>query len=339
MSFRTGPLVLFYNSYFGSWPNTLKLNWETTCRFTTDRGRLAEAALVVFHLPTMRREDYPRRHPGQRWAAWSMESRANIPELNDPRFMSQFDITMGYWRGATVWTGYFSGDTLKPLKSPPVQKTEAAPLVYFQSSRLDRSGRMGLVRALMARIQVDSYGKVLNSRRLVGPDRGIQTKLATIARYKFTLALENSIEDDYVTEKFFQPLIAGSVPVYLGAPNIADFAPGERCFINAADFDGPESLARFLQGLCEDEAAYAEYLAWKDRPLRPQFLDLVRSMGSWSMYRLSAAAHGSRPGAGVPHDGLSSIGRLTSRPPFRAALKTWRPLLRRLLTPRAPSGR
>lgn len=38
------------------------------------------------------------------------------------------------------------------------------------------------------------------------------------------MAFENVIAMDYVTEKFYDPLIAGSVLVYLGAPNIADFA-------------------------------------------------------------------------------------------------------------------
>ena len=56
-------------------------------------------------------------------------------------------------------------------------------------------------------------------------DKGSATKLETIKAYKFTLALENAIAEDYVTEKVYDPLIASSVPVYLGAPNIDDFAP------------------------------------------------------------------------------------------------------------------
>ena len=43
-------------------------------------------------------------------------------------------------------------------------------------------------------------------------------KLPLFARYKFALALENSLAHDYVTEKFYQPLLAGAVPIYLGVP-------------------------------------------------------------------------------------------------------------------------
>lgn len=34
-------------------------------------------------------------------------------------------------------------------------------------------------------------------------------KVQTLKRYKFSLAFENSNEDDYVTEKYFQSLVAG----------------------------------------------------------------------------------------------------------------------------------
>jgi Glycosyltransferase family 10 (fucosyltransferase) C-term len=39
-------------------------------------------------------------------------------------------------------------------------------------------------------------------------------KLETLKRYKFSLAFENSNEEDYVTEKFFQSLVAGIIEAY-----------------------------------------------------------------------------------------------------------------------------
>lgn len=41
---------------------------------------------------------------------------------------------------------------------------------------------------------------------------------AFVAQYKFTLAFENAVCDDYITEKLWRPLIVGSVPVYYGSP-------------------------------------------------------------------------------------------------------------------------
>lgn len=41
-----------------------------------------------------------------------------------------------------------------------------------------------------------------------------------MAKYKFTIAFENAIGDDYITEKLWRPLILGSVPIYMGSPSI-----------------------------------------------------------------------------------------------------------------------
>jgi hypothetical protein len=41
------------------------------------------------------------------------------------------------------------------------------------------------------------------------------SKLALFARYKFALAFENSLAEDYVTEKFYHPLLAGHICIIL----------------------------------------------------------------------------------------------------------------------------
>jgi hypothetical protein len=133
---------------------------------------------------------------------------------------------------------------------------------------------MAYVQQLMKYLQVDSYGKSLTNRQLPA-DHGTTTKLETIARYKFTLAFENSISQDYVTEKFFDPLIAGSVPVYRGAPNVDAFAPSAHCFINAADFNGPRELAEYLLHVAAHDAEYEAYLAWKANSFAANFLEAI----------------------------------------------------------------
>lgn len=44
--------------------------------------------------------------------------------------------------------------------------------------------------------------------------------LKFMARYKFVIAYENGVCEDYITEKFWRPLIAGSIPLYFGSPSI-----------------------------------------------------------------------------------------------------------------------
>ena len=126
----------------------------------------------------------------------------------------------------------------------------------------------------MKYIRVDSYGK-WKPNRVLQQDSGRETKLDTIARYKFSLAFENSLSQDYVSEKFFDSLIAGSVPVYLGASTIEAFAPADHCYINVNEFGSPRELADYLLLLEREPASYAAYLQWKDRPFRRAFMELV----------------------------------------------------------------
>jgi hypothetical protein len=265
--------ILFYNEFWPGIPESLP-DCPWPCELTRDRSRLPDARIVVVHIPTLRGPLALNRRPGQKWVAWSMESDVNYPALADPAFLGQFDLTMTYRRDSNVWVPYFGAGTLRELAEPPRSKSEATPAVYFASSAWDRSGRNRYAAELMQYVGVDSYGRCLRNRELER-DEGRPTKLQTIARYKFTLAFENSISPDYVTEKFFDPLIAGSVPVYLGAPNIEEFLPGDRCCISVADYPGPRELAEHLRFLDDHDGEYESYLAWKSKPLRPSFLRMV----------------------------------------------------------------
>ena len=243
---------------------------------TADRSRLPAAAAVVFHVPTLPATLRLPKPAGQLWVAWSMESAAMYPQLADSQFLRAFDLTMTYRLDSDVPVPYFEPGLLADLAVPPAPKTAAAPAVLFLSNAEERSGRTEYAAELMRHLSVDSYGRCLNNRKLA-EDRGRATLREVIRRYRFTLAFENSIAPDYVTEKFFAPLAAGSVPVYLGAPNVGDFAPGERCYLDVRDFAGPRELAAHLAALATDEAAYAGMLAWKRRPLRSDFVRRVEA--------------------------------------------------------------
>ncbi|AYU75634.1 glycosyl transferase, putative [Leishmania donovani] len=44
-------------------------------------------------------------------------------------------------------------------------------------------------------------------------------------KYRYVLAFENTVEDDYVTEKVYNALLSGALPLFIGAMNIADYVP------------------------------------------------------------------------------------------------------------------
>jgi hypothetical protein len=253
---------------------------------TTDRAAADDAVAIVFHVPTLASgliERQLTKKKGQLWVAWCLECDAHLPHMSQPSFMGRFDITMTYRLDADVVVPYLEPDLPELLRRPPADKKEL--INAFVSSRWNQSGRVEFLLQLMPHIDVHSYGRVFRNRH-VANDCGRATKLKILEGYKFTLALENAIGNDYVTEKFFDPLIAGSVPVYLGAPNIEDFAPGDHCFINAADWSSPEALARHLIEVASDEQLYGSFFAWKTRPFRPQFSRLVELTHEHALARL-----------------------------------------------------
>jgi len=292
------PLILFYTPFFGSPPDVARLACGNGA-FTLDRRRLPQADAVVFHLPDAYAMGDARKYPGQRWVGWSMESRANTPVRGDAAAMRHFDLLMSFERAADVWSPYLPNlaEWEAALAAPLPPKHATSPVAMFQSARNDHSGRNAFAASLMQHIAVDSYGRFLNNRSIPPPDLGAATKLAIIGGYRFCLGLENTIEDDYVTEKFFQPLLAGTVPVYRGAANVGDFAPGEHCYIDASRFGSAAELAAYLRGLADDPAAYAAYFAWRTRPLRPAFLELARRVETEAFCRLATLLAELGPGS------------------------------------------
>lgn len=97
------------------------------------------------------------------------------------------------------------------------------------------------------------------------------------AQYEFHIVIENAIVDDYVTEKFYEGLKAGSLMVYLGAPNAAEYGPAPKSFLDASAFEGPEQLAEYLEFLRGNSTEYASYFGWRHDGPSLAFKRRVRS--------------------------------------------------------------
>jgi len=78
-------------------------------------------------------------------------------------------------------------------------------------------------------------------------------KIKTIASYKFAICFENVAYPGYVTEKIIDCILAGVIPVYLGAPDITDFVP-KNAFIDTAAFPSLLALEKHLENLPQSGA-------------------------------------------------------------------------------------
>jgi hypothetical protein len=73
------------------------------------------------------------------------------------------------------------------------------------------------------------------------------------AEYRFVMAYENFRgRRGYISEKIFDAMQAGSVPVYLGEERIAEFVPRE-AFVDARNFRTRRELLAYLQSCREQE--------------------------------------------------------------------------------------
>ena len=260
-----------YNTYFfaGRWAPSLDL---PGFRHMCSPEQILSADVLMVHLPSILstntvnqlfrlREIVPKR---QIWVAESMESVVNYPQMDDPGFMSIFHFEASYRQQADVWIPYIPSDFEIRCGAVNVAR-RGKQCCAFVSAAWDKSNRQAYIRELMGLMRVDSYGRFMRNKRLWF-DKGEETKLRVLPKYTYTLAFENSICPDYVTEKFFQPLMTGTVPIYLGASNIEEFAPGDDCYINATDFSSPADLAAYL-----DSVDPARFHAWRMKELRPSF--------------------------------------------------------------------
>jgi hypothetical protein len=129
----------------------------------------------------------------------------------------------------------------------------------------------------------------------------LSNKTQLLQSYLFFLAFENQREDDYITEKIWEPLSAGTLPVYFGAPNAKELVPN-RSMIHVDDFDTLEDLADHLTDVANNKTLYESYHAWRTQPLPPHFrakYDISRVHSTCRTCRWAAAR---KFGLGWDHD-------------------------------------
>ena len=142
--------------------------------------------------------------------------------------------------------------------------------------------RLKYVQELMNLLPIHSYGSCLNNREEpeypndpAWPNQRRARKVKILSQYKFYLAFENLAVDYYVSEKVFEGLFSGAVPIYRGASQIDEFMPSSMAYINANNMS-PKDLGAKLKYLAkpENKKEYEAYLSFKSQPLSQKFLDM-----------------------------------------------------------------
>ena len=100
-------------------------------------------------------------------------------------------------------------------------------------------------------LDIDFYGKGINY---------IEKKQDGLLDYKYSIAIENSQQDFYFTEKIMDCFLCYTVPIYCGCTNISKFFP-ENSYIQI-DIDKPQKALDIIRGTLnnDDYSARLPYL-------------------------------------------------------------------------------
>lgn len=161
-------------------------------------------------------------------------------------------------------------DVLEPYWSNRERQNR---IVVINGNHIPRSfhgqlyGKRIEVMARLAKLgMVDLYGRGWNqwwSHRSMWPPywmhykllmsiyRGsCESKYEVLSRYKFSLCFENMAMKGYVTEKLFDCLYAGTVPLYLGAKDIETLVPSE-AYIDCRQFNSWEEMSNKILAMSD----------------------------------------------------------------------------------------
>jgi alpha-1,3-fucosyltransferase len=272
------------------------------CMVTTDRNLFNESDAVIFHFRSLNVDDLPPpewRRPHQHFIFFEVESAVHtyLPALRWPRLKSYFNRTMTYRRDSDVVYLEIHGrvrcinsstscldfplasksnipNVVDPTDHFPINltlknRTAAWFVSNCHSDGVGGSRREFLVRNISQFIPVDIYGGCATEESKKCPNQPVCNPMLS-QYYRFYFCFENSLCPDYVTEKCYRPLAFDTVPVVYGGSDYSLFLPAGS-YINAMDFDSPESLANYLKKLMTDDELYLSYFRWR----RKYFVDLA----------------------------------------------------------------
>lgn len=251
-----------------TWPFGLKFDLGcsafnvTRCRLTDDRSLYHKAHGILFH-----HRDIPRNLAGfpreprpcyQKWVWSNMESPANSAPIGALDHL--FNLTCSYRLDSDVPVpyGYLVPLTSEDERFKLPEKTQL--VCWVVSNWNSRHRRVQFYQELKKHVPVSAYGSTFHRSLSDGE------YVKVVSSCKFYLSFENSEARDYITEKFYRPMMLGSVPVALGPPrqNYEDHVPADS-FIHVDDFPSPKALAERLLQLDQDAAEYTRFFNWTNR--------------------------------------------------------------------------
>lgn len=254
-------------------PDCLELHQVGGCTVSDDRRAYQQAdAVVIHHREVATGTDLPTepRPRAQKWIWMNHESPTHTPSLW--RFEGVFNLTMTYRTDSHIFMPYgylvhrehrtkgLHNSSAHLLHVPsPSHLFRPRLLAWVVSHWSESHARVAFYYQLRQYLQVDVFGGAGQPL-----PKNSSSTVQLVRQYQFYLALENSQHTDYITEKLWNSVLAGAIPVVLGPSrkNYERFLPPE-AFIHVDDFPTVSELAQYLLMLRRNPALLRRHLDWR----------------------------------------------------------------------------
>ncbi|CAF1096670.1 unnamed protein product [Rotaria sordida] len=282
-------LILYYTKFFGStyWynkdENTVYSNdfnfnncpiLVNACHITIDHNFFSQSDASLIHLResiNYKKLNNITRQINQKFIFFLKESPIHSPILSSKQHSQIFNYTQTYRPDsditATTLRNFFWLFNYKiypnyNFNSIIETKESGKILVAIISNCGDSSNRLNYINELKKYISVDVYGKCG-----IPCPKVVNCRQYAYTTYKFYLAFENSLCDEYVTEKFFFALESAQIiPIVLGWARYDHYIPSTG-YIDVRNFPTPRELGTYIDYLDKNTTAYLEYFQWRQYAL------------------------------------------------------------------------
>jgi len=241
---------------------------------TTSFAQCGEAeAVICFEVPTLSELKHLLKYPKEKRILFLWEPPTVLPQSYDKRLHEFFGKVYTWADDLVDNKKYFK--FYYPVWRPMIDRivdfdqkrfcTMIACNKYSNHSQELYSKRKEVIEFFEQYHPADFalYGRGWDGNTYKTYKGTIERKIDCLPQYKFCFCYENLAGmNGYVTEKIFDVMRAGCVPIYWGANNITQYVP-QNCFIDRRNFASHQELYEFLKNMSRSQ--YEDYIRHIDQ--------------------------------------------------------------------------
>ncbi|CAI5442091.1 unnamed protein product [Caenorhabditis angaria] len=273
--------ILYWTTIFGAQAKSQQLadctGLTDRCVIDFNRDQINASDAVVFHGADIHSSPLPdqnTRRPQQIYVFHTMETPKNSRKNNvfiPPNFFNWSLTFLQESDAISKYGSFFISSQKAESRGFKIQS------YYVQPKRITKKSRNGIF-GLISNCYTDSkrelafeeLAKYINVT--IGGKCGKTAELRDICpmgsfcldifeQYPFYIAVENTVCNDYITEKFWNRISVPSIPIITLLFQKRTFPP--KSFIAMDDYKNPHEMANHLRALESNSTAYLEYFAWR----------------------------------------------------------------------------